>query len=246
MLQNRSTWAPGTWLIEIKGNEASLLRYLGSQSLSGAVKISEIEGKFFLTTDVLAGITDPQQAHDIAQRVVTLLQTALDLCGHRSDDLLLAGISRVEVNRPPTQFIFPIGIPTNEYVGIPGIHTGSSAVTAPNVFAGPLDVLEHALTNKNIGRAFRLFSGVQADWSSLYKIYEIIEINVGKVWTRGWVSKDEINRFTQTANSTAALGDDARHSNYKVPAPAEPMSLDEARTLIRKLLTKWSQSVGST
>jgi hypothetical protein len=59
-----------------------------------------------------------------------------------------------------------------------------------------------------------------------------------RLW-RGWATKTEESRFSQTANSAEAVGDAARHAQGKVKAPADPMPLGEARTLIRRILEKW-------
>ena len=55
----------------------------------------------------------------------------------------------------------------------------------------------------------------------------------------GWVTKAAIDRFTQTANSAAAVGDDARHAHGRIPAPSKAMQLEEARELIRRLVQSW-------
>ena len=82
-------------------------------------------------------------------------------------------------------------------------------------------------------------------WINLYKVYEIIEEDVGKVKkcsrivNNGWATKSDISRFKQTAQSRAVLGDYARHAADKYKPPARPMSLSEAKSLVRNILMKW-------
>lgn len=85
-------------------------------------------------------------------------------------------------------------------------------------------------------------------WSSLYKAYEILGDAVGgehAILKAGWVSKRGLSRFTQTAQSRAALGDLARHASEKFTLPANPMTLKEARTLVKGLLSKWLDAKSS-
>lgn len=81
---------------------------------------------------------------------------------------------------------------------------------------------------------------------SLYKAYELVSDEVyGKreIISRKWVSETSLNRFSQMAQSRAGLGDEARHASKKYKAPAEPMSLAEAKNIIGTLLQNWINSL---
>ncbi|MEG4293205.1 hypothetical protein Q5692_15445 [Microcoleus sp. C2C3] len=93
---------------------------------------------------------------------------------------------------------------------------------------------------------FRQFREFEHTWINLYKIYEIVEKNAGKINKKidrieEWITKKKISQFTQTANSRRAIGDDARHGVHDKHPPKEPMSLSEAQALIRNLLKQWLQ-----
>ncbi len=80
------------------------------------------------------------------------------------------------------------------------------------------------------------------DWISLYKVYEIVKDDVGgkkALTSTAWVTKDKLNLFSQTAQSRDAVGDVARHGSQRYRAPAKPMDLSRAKTLIRNLINKW-------
>jgi hypothetical protein len=84
------------------------------------------------------------------------------------------------------------------------------------------------------------------DWYSLYKVLDILEMAHGgeKAFERlGWASSSELKRFTGTANNSTALGDAARHARADWTPPKRPMSLDEAKSLIRSLLFRWLESL---
>ena len=83
------------------------------------------------------------------------------------------------------------------------------------------------------------------NWINLYKIYEIVDKDAGKIKKihriEQWITKKKISDFKQTANSKRAIGDDARHGVDDNDPPKEPMSLSEAKALIMTLLQKWLQ-----
>ncbi len=78
------------------------------------------------------------------------------------------------------------------------------------------------------------------NWYGLYKLYEIIRKDVREIPQKGWCTLKELKRFTQTANSYVALGVKARHWNM-IPAPSNPMSLPQAKVLVKKMITEWLQ-----
>ncbi|WP_337286430.1 hypothetical protein [Candidatus Methylomirabilis sp.] len=53
------------------------------------------------------------------------------------------------------------------------------------------------------------------------------------------VTRDEVKRFTRTANSVTTAGDQARHGKERTAPPAKPMPLASARNLIDGLLRSW-------
>ncbi len=99
--------------------------------------------------------------------------------------------------------------------------------------------------DKIVKDVFRQFREFDHNWINLYKIYEIVEKDAGKInkihRIEQWITKKKIRDFKQTANSKRAIGDDARHGVDDNDPPKEPMSLSEADALIRNLLKQWLQ-----
>jgi len=97
-----------------------------------------------------------------------------------------------------------------------------------------------ALGNQTVARALRLRAGPQ-EWVDLYRLLEVIEsdVPVDEIIRRRWTSKTDLQRFKRTANSQKAVGDAARHGRDPHPAPAEPMPITEARSLLDGLLRRW-------
>jgi len=66
----------------------------------------------------------------------------------------------------------------------------------------------------------------EPNWWNLFKVYEIIKEEVGgdkEIQKTGWVTKEELSLFWQTAQSWEALGDAARHADKKYKAPENTM-----------------------
>ncbi|KCZ71285.1 hypothetical protein ANME2D_02487 [Candidatus Methanoperedens nitroreducens] len=97
----------------------------------------------------------------------------------------------------------------------------------------------------NVAKALRLFGAGTHDWVSLYRIYEVIESDVGgklNIINNGWATEKSIKRFKYTANSPGAIGDEARHGKNTIPPPKDPMTLSEAKPLIETILRNWLRS----
>jgi len=156
-------------------------------------------------------------------------------------------IADIEANRPPTQFIFPVGVPSLESVG--GHEVISNGVSEQSKESGNSNILDKymliASGNENISIALQINGALEPNWKNLYLILEKISEDVGnfkELTDRRWISNDNLSRFKHTANSFRALGSNARHSNSKIEPPAKPMAIGEAQTLIRDLLDKWVKS----
>jgi hypothetical protein len=80
-----------------------------------------------------------------------------------------------------------------------------------------------------------------ARWVELYKVLEIIENDgsINAVREAAGVSKNEIERFTRTADHQRASGVDARHARKKTEPPPKPMTLPEADVMICSLVREW-------
>jgi len=75
----------------------------------------------------------------------------------------------------------------------------------------------------------------------LYKVLEIIE-NAGALENArlsAGISKASIKLFYRTANHQAASGPDSRHARSKQQAPAKRMPIQEAQTMIARILAAW-------
>ena len=74
-------------------------------------------------------------------------------------------------------------------------------------------------------------------WSDLYHAFEIVQGAVGgQMYQLGWISREEANPFSWTANSPDAVGEQARHGHQRNDPPPNPMREKDAGKLIRHLV----------
>lgn len=98
------------------------------------------------------------------------------------------------------------------------------------------------LINNSIATEVFHFYSQPTSWINLYKIYEIIRDDIGDKEIIKILSKNELSRFTGTAQSREQIGDDARHAAKKFIGHPQPMTIKEANELIKKLILEWSEA----
>jgi|WetSurMetagenome_2_1015567.scaffolds.fasta_scaffold00675_15 hypothetical protein len=100
---------------------------------------------------------------------------------------------------------------------------------------------ENLLNNSVASEIFHFYSK-PTSWINLYKIFEIIKDNIGEKKIIGFLTRPEINRFTGTAQSKAQIGDEARHASDKYKGHSQPMTIQEADALIKRLIINWIEN----
>jgi hypothetical protein len=96
-----------------------------------------------------------------------------------------------------------------------------------------------AARDTNAAKVLRLLGGYPHDWINLYKVFEIVEKEVGEDIVHNWITRKKAKLFTRAANSVGAIGDDCRHGTEQTEPPQNPMSIVEARDLIKIILNYW-------
>ena len=127
--------------------------------------------------------------------------------------------------------------------------TSSDGTKESNRPADQVDkLLKLAANDGRVAKALRLRDHDDLGWVELYRIYEVVDSDVGrsKIVADGWASASDINLFKHTANSVTAAGDQARHGKETEKPPANPMTLRRAKKLIDSILKGWLADKVST
>lgn len=94
----------------------------------------------------------------------------------------------------------------------------------------------------SVAKVLRLYGSSEHDWVGLYRIYEVIENDIGgvnRIVKNGWATNESIRLFKRTANSPGAIGDKSRHGGRATEPPKHPMKLSEAKSLVETIIHKW-------
>jgi hypothetical protein len=233
-----ATTSPGEkWLLRLSGGESELqeLCRLGS---APDWRVTEDGGNYYLKSRDFDSLEDPWEVRERGSDLLRLIAGAAKSVDAHFEPIEVAGIARVEEGRPPTQFILPAPVIIELRVPSPTVVTSGGA-PLPRL-TPVVDTVAMAKQDERIATALRIWGIPQHNWHSLYKVYENIKADVGsRIWKEGWASHGDVKRFTQTAQSREAAGDEARHSLKKYTPPPNPMSVREAQSLVGEILEKW-------
>ena len=218
------------WQVRLQGNKFEL-ELLGEVFTSPDLRVVHDAGEYFLTTDEFDLLNDATGILDRAMQKVRLANGAAKLQHRDFQAVEVHIVTRLEDHGGRSQWVHPRAIVLElDTLGV----TAAVAAKAASVHAA-------------VGSALRFLGTGPDNWVSLYNVYDVIREDVGgdaALKARGWSSRNEVRRFTQTANSLDAAGEGARHGKRAIRSPKHPMSLEEARTLIRLLLKRWIDAKG--
>jgi hypothetical protein len=233
------------WRVQLQGEQFDL-QELKEILLGNDPCILEEDSNFYLTSKAWNKLGESREVHDQAKDFIQLLENAAYLHFRDTAPISIGGMVRIDDDgRRQHILIAEAGRITLRGVRVKATGT----VGEPKAIAsGPehqlIKVLRNSPKDPLVKDALKFYR--KGDWVSLYKAYEIVNDAVhGKreIVRRGWIPKESINRFTQTAQSRKALGDEARHASVKFDPPKNPMTINEAKTIIGSLLQKWLESL---
>jgi len=225
------------WRVELIGEEIDLKVFYHAFKLGDPTIIVE-QDQYFLKTEVFDNLGDGERIRNGAIELVARMNDSMFLFDSSLKSLSVGRIVKINDDGSRKHFVF-----TEGNVEL----RGDLSVTPHSVGSSPGN-LEHlgntifqiAKNNQGVLDAIHFFK--QNTWVSLYKAYEVVKDNPGgKEILLNYTP--ELKRFTQTAQSRQALGDDARHASNKFKPHNNPMSFDEAKSFIQAILINWASSM---
>ena len=233
------------WKIVLAGDDADL-RSLSESFADGDPAILERDGEYLFCWSVLDRLSDATRVKANADEQIARLSGIASLLLGAIEPIKVAqvilisddGSRDIHVSPDPVGWAFRASVPT--------VQIGRADATKEIRPADPGSAwLAAAKTSDDVARVLRLSVGREHDWVELYRILEIVKASVGRnrttITDAGWVTKRQLARFRRTANSPdpKAAGDAARHGHSKDPPPPRPMTLNDARDLIRRVVRQW-------
>lgn len=201
---------------------------------SGDVRVVRVGDKFCLEAAELDCLPSVVHVDEVAQRLLIringLARTRLPnfrpvgLTGHYGDEGSVHVVARMA----------PMNIRLH-------MRTVLSTTAPQPPRAGPVHIAL-ASRNADVAEALEIMGGPEPpNFAELYKVYEIIEATgtMKAAMSASGVSKASCSLFTRTANHQAASGKASRHARAAQEPPGNPMTIEEARAMIGRLLTAW-------
>lgn len=230
------------WLVQLRGEKFDLEELPGLFTLDN-LKIVEDKGKYYLKSKKFNSIAEASKIKVRAEKLLKLINGAVKIHDSKFQPVSIGGIEKIEKNGRSSQYLFPESIKSRSRVSgnLSVIKAGSGQKEkSTKKISSAESWVEYANQDKNLAKVLGFFSYKKSTWENLYKIYEVIEEDMGAgIHKKGWAIKSKINIFTQTANSYLAISDESRHAHEKIPAPKIPMKLPEAKSLIRSIVHNW-------
>jgi len=222
------------------GDLAEAARVLNGPGL----RVEVDRGEHYLTSPELTAIGEASGDKAALARgveLVRILSGSLALSDPHARPLRHGGIVRFKPNggRDYPDAGTVVG---RTVVGIGEVYVLSDGTQVPAVSEPSLSrtAAEAGAANPEIARVLRILGDDGLDWSALYHVYEVVLGDVDRrIVQDGWATKAEVRRFKHTANSPAALGDVARHGREETQPPSNPLSFEEAKELVQRIVRKW-------
>lgn len=235
------------WLVQLMGDKVDLQRL--SQVFKDDPTISEEDKDYFLKAHEFDLIQEPSDVHARAKQIIRIIDYIAYLFYRDTDPITIGKIIKVNNNGECQEYVFAEAhlIEGPDKVFATGTLIGADRVEiTPSGKLPIIKAFNAANSNGDIDDALRFYC--RGDWIDLYKSYEIIRDNIGndeQVISKHWITRSQLKRFSQTAQSREALGDSARHAAKKFKSPPNSMSIYEARVVIGNLFQKWIESKNS-
>lgn len=228
------------WSIHITGDEFDLAE-LAQSFTSQELLIIKEENAYLLQSMELDSIEYADEALERAKEIISLVSGAARLTIHAQRPLSVGNVARrIENGIEKISVILRDEVMVRDSITVTMTSTDGTVETYRSSDATPM-LVTAASKNPQMARALRLYGSPPLDWKNLFCVYEIIKHASGGekgLVQKGLAARNQIERFTRTANHPAAAGFEARHGVQSADPPSNPMTVSEAREFVGSLLRR--------
>lgn len=232
------------WKIELIGDK-QLLHKLSTMDFKD-YSFEEENGSYILTSNKINLISE---ARDMEKEVDNLLKSINSLIKIKLDlpaSDVFYECFYYDINGRKRAFFKTVTLEINVHTNISQNVTEQNGTTkTENPLIGIEDFIEISKIDDCVKQVVDIIDHDFDSWVSLYNIIEVLQHNdkYPSVSRNGKYSK-EISRLNYTANSYVAIEVEARHAKYgktneKDKKQPEPMLFDNAKNLVKMILTEW-------
>lgn len=232
------------WFVELAGHESDLSvlpRILTAPDLCVVKK----GNRYFLKSIELDRLTSDQEVYAHAKNRINVLNGLAGVFIDGFVNVALSGGVEWSDDSGPHRSIF-VEAKSAFRISASASLGDNGGEVVPTGLTDADNAATAAANEKIVDRALSFFS-MEKNWFNLYKVLDAIrddfpEKSIEAVKAQNWVPQSEIKRFTGTADNHTAAKGEARHGfDYGKPMP-NPMTLGEAKQLIRTILAGWLQT----
>lgn len=233
------------WLVRLKGEEFDLKELPKLFDSAEAMVIIE-DGDYYLKSTRFADLSAAEEVLRVAIEMVDMINDVAFLHFDNIKSADVDAVAEVHEDGSRCHHVFLRGSATaRSRVGVARLTVTDSSGNAVESYQPSAAIVIMGAARRHTAVADALHFHRKSDWGSLYKVFELIRDDVGgerRLIQRGCVSKRVLSRFRRTAQSRDAIGDEARHASKRYTAPRHPMTLSEARGVIKGILEHWLQT----
>lgn len=235
------------WEVDLVGDEYDL-NHLVRHFTEGPCRIwrDEKTGQVLMHVDGFAADAVAREVQESARVTVQQLSGVLKALRGSKTPIQVGGVMQRQANGTRNVFVFVESIAMANCFMEAEVFVrdaNGNLVERPSPPPRTVVLAKLMLTDAALAKAMRLRDAHDAGtWVGLYRLYEVIKHDVGSeraMVSRSWTSKAQQDRFRHSSNSPDAAGDDARHGATNDEPPANPMTLEEARTFVECILQAW-------
>lgn len=228
------------WQVDLIGNKDDL-EDLSSIFSSSDPRIIRNGDGYLLESSLFTHCLDDKSVKEETDKLLTAINAIKVLKLHSSKPITRGAIFADNINGIHTVFL------ETTVTAVASIRIEVIAFNPDGTrFSGTPDNHEKSWvslrTNNRVQRVFEIVTHNYNSFIELYKIIEIIREDEFTPVLRSGKFYEEINQFKETAESYDAIGKDARHAHSKFKKPTNPMTLDQAKELVKKILYLWLDS----
>jgi len=236
------------WRIELEGDKINL-DYAYNYLTSEDVLVTKNENKYFLESKQFNGIEDASEIKRLADNILEIFNGALWLYNNANQQIKIKAVVSIDESGKKHNYLFPgtlVGkVRFSGSVKITKVDKHGNVIEEmdtenSNPFSNAVSM---SLTDKNIRDVMTLLSINPIDWSTLYKIFEIVVNDLGRlnqIPESFNITRSKLRLFKRTANHQDAVGiKNSRHAAIKTEPPSKNMEKVEAENLIKALASNW-------
>lgn len=228
------------WIVTLSGSNMDL-EELPNWLHGGEFCVAEVDGNYELTSDLFEALDDPSEIRRMAEELVSRVNGLARIMWSKFQPVDVSGLRQVDADRQTTHHHVLAGrVEVRTKVKAQLVRRGADGSVDESDVGSLNPWLKLAVDDELVERALLYLNRKELTWHDLSRALEVVKSDVGgRIEAHGWASRNELSRFSGTANSYSILGHAARHGRDRHDPIANPMSFTEARRLVLGIVRAW-------